>query len=515
MPFSIKPFLDFSGGLNVDSSSDTLKDNELTVADNVDLDERGAVNKRGGTVRMNDVPYDEVPTQILEWVRANGTTRLLSVLGAKLCAVNDGTFSLEELCAVAGQTISFVDFQDKFYFLDGNAYRVYDGETVADVTPDEDAENDLEPVKKCKFIVRHPMSYRFFAAGNADDQSALYFSEPNAPGFFRETSKMYPATAEGPITALAVTGDAVIIFFKNGAYTWRGKDPMSDAAWTKIPIGQGTAAPRTIASTPSSLTFMGAGGLYALNPSIAGYNMVITPTEGMVNNLALNRVTGIINNIANPSACCAVYDIKRECYYLAYQGENSPGQNDRVLVYNWKLNAFSRYTGLFLNDICLRYNGDILAATFYNEGAVRKGAIIKLNTGYNDFGDRPIDFRIQTKQHQLDYPFFIKKVRALYVAFKHGAGSSAAMNIYVGVDSSRQLLSGNMLAEGGSYLVWGEEWGKLWGNDNLATRRGKLRGKGYRVQIEISNSALNQPFALLGIAVQFKPTRKKGMKFDA
>lgn len=40
--------MDFRGGLNLDAAPDNLADNELMVANNIDLDERGAVNKRKG-----------------------------------------------------------------------------------------------------------------------------------------------------------------------------------------------------------------------------------------------------------------------------------------------------------------------------------------------------------------------------------------------------------------------------------------------------------------------------------
>ena len=515
MPYALRPFLDFSGGLNVDASPDMLADNELAVADNVDLDERGALNKRGGTVRLNEELYDVVPTQLFEWVRNDGSARLLTVADGKLYAVEEGSFLLTELCPVADSVISYVNFQDKLYFLDGEKYRYYDGSKVEDVLEDDDETNDLTPIRKCKLIVWHPMSFRFFAAGNEDDKTALYYSEPNRPGFFKETSRMHPATAEGPIVALAVIGSALLVFYKNGAYAWNGHDPES-ATWSKVPIGQGTAAPRTIAHTPSSLTFMGAGGIYAINPAIAGYNVVITPDEGMVTNLAQNRVTSIINEVSDPALCCAVYDARRECYYLAYQSRNSPGQNDRVLVYNWRLKAFTRYTGLHINDFCVRSNGDTVAATLTTDDSGNKrGAIIKLHTGFNDFDGRAVDFRIKTKSHQLDYPFFVKKFKNLYLASKYGVGTSGHISVNVNIDSRNQVIDGSILDESEEFFVWGDIWGKPWGFEDVSVRRAKIRGKGYRIQVEIVNSVQSQPFTLLGIAVQFKPTRKKGRLLDA
>jgi len=48
----IKTYQDFRGGLNVDTAPDTLLDSELTVADNVDLMERGGLSSRPGTAPL-------------------------------------------------------------------------------------------------------------------------------------------------------------------------------------------------------------------------------------------------------------------------------------------------------------------------------------------------------------------------------------------------------------------------------------------------------------------------------
>ena len=117
--------------------------------------------------------------------------------------------------------------------------------------------------------------------------------------FFKETSRMHPATAEEPDSRSCSYWQR----FTGVLQKWRlclewarpGKCDLVERC-----LLQGTTAPRTIAHTPSSLTFMGAGGIYAINPAVAGYNVVITPDEGMVTNLAQNRVASIINEVLDP-----------------------------------------------------------------------------------------------------------------------------------------------------------------------------------------------------------------------
>ena len=67
----------------------------------------------------------------------------------------------------------------------------------------------------------------------------------------------------------------------------------------------------------------------------------------------------------------------------------------------------------------------------------------------------------------------------------------------------------------GEFFVWGDIWGNFGVLRKYLLGGQEIRGKGYRIQVEIVNSVQNQPFALLGSAVQFKPTRKERRLLDA
>ena len=51
-----------------------MADNELTLADNIDLSERGGFSKRKGTVALNNAPHSGDVNQIIEWPRDNGVS---------------------------------------------------------------------------------------------------------------------------------------------------------------------------------------------------------------------------------------------------------------------------------------------------------------------------------------------------------------------------------------------------------------------------------------------------------
>ena len=152
---------DFRGGLNTDSSPSLLDDKELQEALNVDLDERGALASRMGTIPLNATAYTGEVTKLIEWPRADGTVVMLGVIGTNLVKF-DTSWVPTALQALTNPDIGWFIHADKFYFTDSTEYRVYDGTTVAAVTANTDATNDLAPIKKCKLFVRNPTNYRIY-----------------------------------------------------------------------------------------------------------------------------------------------------------------------------------------------------------------------------------------------------------------------------------------------------------------------------------------------------------------
>jgi hypothetical protein len=361
MPKERLPVTDFRGGLNVDSSPDNLADNQLAKADNVDLYEMGGLTKRKGTAYFNAVSYGAQVEQAFEWPRNDGSVVLLAVIGSNLCRVaENGTATIVQ--AVAAEKVGYFFLQDKLYFADGSNYYVYDGTTCAAAAPAADA--DLTNVKRCRFLVRHPKSSRIFAAGNAADQAALYFSQYGDPTYFKGSSVLYPTTGDGPVTGLSVFGDAVVVWFAHSVWVWRGIDPETDAVWVKVPKGQGASAGDTIQLTPNTMTFLGQGGLYAVAASLITGSGEFIPGLEAVKNLAEERVSSIIQDIANPAIAAGVWDMPRGRYLLAYRDTDAPdARNNRILVLNWHLGGFTRYIGIQANDFCLRGNGDLLVAS--------------------------------------------------------------------------------------------------------------------------------------------------------
>jgi len=513
----LRSYYDFRGGLNTDAAPDNLMDNELVQADNIDLLERGGIAKRKGYIRLNNVSYGGQVEQIFEWPRDNGEVWLMAVVDVagtpRLFRVReDQGYRLEEVARLASPRVGYFFLQDKLYFVDGASYRVWDGETVQDVPnyepePPEDEEqpeepviSDLTPIRRCRFLVRHPNSYRIFAAGDPENASALYYSEPNEPGFFKKVSVLHPTTGDGPVQNIVAFGDALLVFYRHSVWAWRGLDPEEDATWIKLPTGVGTDAPYSIALTPGSLTFFGQSGIYALSPAVLDMNVTIEPTEGLILNFAANKVEALLRQIRIPERAVAVFDSNNQRYMLAYGEGEDAVRNNRILVFDWTLRAFTRYTNLFVNDFCYRLNGDLLAAT--------NGYILKMNTGYNDH-NQPIEMRVRTKQFNLDHPFHKKNLLRLYIGFRQPEQGTSLLTLRLYVDD---ILRGEII-EAALYenFVWGEsKWGDIWGYRSTVTTRTRIYGSGHRVQVEFFNAQPDDPTTIYGIAFEFRPKRAKG-----
>jgi hypothetical protein len=342
---------------------------------------------------------------------------------------------------------------------------------------------------------------RFFCAGNPTDKAALYFSEPGAPDFFKETSKMYPTTGDGPITGLTIFGDAVMVFFKHSIWIWRGMDPEVDAIWEKIPTGVGTVSNSSIVLTTNSLTFLGDGGLYSISPAILSYTLTLQPGQDLVANLTNNKVNSIINSINRPEVSFGIFDAINQKYMLAYTDEHGE-RNNRILVMDWGTMAFTEYTNIQANCFLLRRNGDLLVGS--------NGYILQMNVGGSDADGSPIPMKIRTKQYNLDFPFHKKRILRLYMSFKQPEQETSIITMRLYVDDTME----NEIVKADVYdnFIWGDDWGGIWGFRNQVTTRSKVSASGHRVQMEFENLQEDVPTVIYGCAFEFRPVRAKGSR---
>lgn len=494
-------YMDFSGGLNVDSAPDNLADNELETAQNVNLSDRGGFTKRKGIAALNSTSYGFQIEQVFEWLRKDGTAQLMCVGNDDLYEIdNDGILTKVQDLASNTRKVFWFSFRDSLYFGDGVNYYVYNGTTCSVVSAASGA--DLTAVKRCTMAIWHAKSNRFMFCGDSQNKLALYYSEPNEPNNVKAVSVLYPTHMMGEITSIREFGDSVLVQYKYGARFWRGIDPTSDVVWEEIPLKQGAMNDGGVSLTPNSLTFPARGGLYAISPTLLSMPASFQASEGIITNLAENKVSSIIRNISNPLYVRGIYDPQNERFMLAYS-ETSTTRNDTVLVFDWELQAFTIYTGWDVNDWCLRANGDIVFAS--NE------YVYKIGQGYSDNGV-PINCVVETKRYNLGFPANRKVNFKAYGHFKPGGNQQSTVDVQISSEDGSVSYSNINLNDS---FVWGQNWGGLWGSDKILIKQMKAKLKGNRFQIKFTNNIDEETLTVYGSVFEFKTRKPKGEKVVA
>ncbi len=511
----VEEYNDFSGGYVTDVELDAMADNQLVKAENVDLDMRGAVKKRKGTVPLNEVAYSSEITRLIKWSKKDGSVVYIGLIGTSLRILNQDSEWAESTIL---KTLDSTDFgyfihNDKFYFTgqesNTDKYWVYDGSTTAEVAAYSDASNDLGPIKRCRKFVWNPQNLRIYAIGDRNDKSALYYSEANDPTYFKATSKLYPTTGDGPAIGVTSFGKGVLALYQNSIWAWGGVDPASDATWKKLPLTHGTISAGTVCLTPSSLTMLGVAGIYSLSPAIFDEDWMLIAGSQLSVNLAQDKVVSLlINELTHVSTAISTYDIVNNRYLMAYGDDSSNPKNNKILVYHWNTQCFSIYTGIQVSDFCLNEKGEVLIAS--------GKYVLKLGEGLNDWDVdkaeyKPIKFKMWSKELSLGYSLQTKKYKSVIVAVQQFSEAETIADVGIMAGNKSLLYSDVAFNES---FVWGDPWGAIWGWINYTDREFRCRLKARRIQVRIEQDLLDQDIIIYGIGFIFTVKKAKGVKVN-
>lgn len=367
----------------------------------------------------------------------------------------------------------------------GESYRLPDIGSLPFVMP---------PTPKAKFLVRHTKSNRIFMAGNITDKSALYYSEPNNPSIIKSTSRMYPTTDDGEITGLATFVDAVVVFFKRSIWVWRGIDPEIDAIWQKVPVGDGTISSNTITQITQVLTYLSSGGILGISPAAIGMNADIKLGNSYVIDFTANKVSSIIKTATNFEKSVAAYDPRAKKYLLAYC-DNSTGINNKILVFDETLGAFSVWEGISANDIFCRTNGDVLIAS--------KNYILKFDeSSYSDIdvttGEAvPIKFEAEIRS-SFNAPLIRKMFTKVWTQIG-GVGEEELQQYHIEVRVDNDVVVTKTINVEPS-------------NDQYVVINERFRAVGKQLSVKVIHDEIDKGFSLYGIGVDVTPVKSYGQK---
>lgn len=369
-------------------------------------------------------------------------------------------------------------------------------------TAEGDRPNNLETIKKCKYAVKHTNSFRFFYAGNPDDQSALYYSEYNQPDFIKKTSVIYPSEAEGPITGLKEMMGHLVVSFKNADYVYTGNDPATNAEWKKIPSIHGTYSCNSTVLTSNSLVTYADNGIYVKFPSLLGLDDNMVPGEQFIKNIAKDKVESILSTITDDEKVTSCYDPYNDILLMAFCDDGT-GRNNKILMYDWKLGAFSLWIGINAYDFMIMPEGDIYIATDnyilkFDENTYTD---IDTTTGEN----KQITFEVATSMHHGE-PFLLKEYNKFYLTYKN----TKILIDEVAATYEPITLKCHLIFDKNHYTVSPlSDWDIFFEakedttNDKLTIIRKPIHKTGSRVYLVILNSE-DCPLEIYGYGYEFK-----------
>lgn len=324
----------------------------------------------------------------------------------------------------------------------------------------------LASISKCTMIVLHPGSQRFLAAGNPDDPTALYLSEPGKPNEFKSEQRLYPETALGPIMGLKVFYDAVLVEFRKGWKLWDGTGDALESKWTTLAVPNGVVSGNTVMLTPDSLTYLADDGINILHAAALNQASSILLNKSIYTNVTNNRLDNTIGSIVHPERAVAAFH--DNTYYLAYCDDPEASGNNKVLVMDWDTKAFVIYTGWTVYDFCVRKSNDLIFAS--------DNYLIKTGEGFNDVDTetgeaKPIAFEFASKQINPDkmvLGFYDKRATRAFLSAQQQMSPNSTVEWKVDAG----YLDSEVHTDMYDSLVWGvRQWGMRWGWTDHVSRQ--------------------------------------------
>ena len=463
--------------VNEVASPEHLLDNELQEALNAVFDEAGGISKRTG-IKLDKTIGTKPITRLIDYSKKNQ----LLVAHDKTLQVYGGEVIKDDFDNTDFDWEVFSD--GKLYLVNGKNYYVYDGETLAAVTPHDGT--SLDHIKRCKYIVQR--GERLYAAGDDNNPNTIYFCEIGAGNHFPDLNFINAVSDDNDvITGLAEFHQAMVAFKNRHIYGWFGWNPEADVRFDKINVHTGTASFRTIQRVYNFLFYLGEDGVYALH----GLEPSYISSNNLTDEVVKRRFDGLVNT---DQACAIFHDGK---YILAVRTAGT--YNELVLVYDFVRKAWSPWTGWNASAFTA-YNGGLYI------GSGQTGEVYKTNDKHND-NNLPIPFRIKTKPFDCRYPLHEKKFAWFYMLVGEKDDGNE-IDVKVECDyKTIQLHNGiqlNTVIVPGAFMMDEEAPA---GRSRLYYKRARLLARGLRAQVTVENSELNEGITVYGIGFQFWPIR--------
>jgi len=372
----------------------------------------------------------------------------------------------------------------------------------------EDDDNAIEEVRKCNRIILHSKSLRYVASGNPDNPTAIYFSEPGQITYWKETNVLIPTSSDGEVRAMFNIANSVIVSYNRSWWEYAGLEPATDGTWKQLPIPFGCESEWTIKILGSyNFIYLAKDGLQVVSANILNQEGVPTQNTDALKNVTDGKVDNTIASIVDKKQCVAEY--ADDVYYLAYNDDPDETFNNKILCFYTEFGSFTKYTGVVVNDFLLNSDGvlEIASKNFNLLTDSEDYYDIDVETGLTK-PIVPIIESVEMTFGAIENPKFFEKA---FIHFVQTIDETTALvDIDVTIGGSTQAFDNVDIAPS---LVWGRNWGSLWGFEPLYYYFAYLRRKGVWIKYRITSNSVGTPIEFYGITIQFKQMRKQGTNY--
>jgi hypothetical protein len=487
--------LSFAGGINTVSDDIALQPDQIRLAENARLNEYGAVEKRGGTVKVStNAPSASAVQNGYGWVRDNGSAYSLVIAngtfyylqfaqGASLPAASWSTATGSFASAVVPTFSSFISggSTDVVYIADGGLLNKWDGTSLV---------TNISGTQDCAYIKVH--NQRLWGAGSTNYPDSIFYSALNDGDSLGNGSAsggqiVVRTFSDERVVGLASVGSSLLIFHRRGIsrLTGFGQDDISVKP-EGVSSQTGTIGALSIVETDGAAYFLSDRGAFVATEG--GVSPLGSPTSPdpllpLVRELStteLQNVRGVLSRNT------------QEIWWWI------PGQG--VYTYHLILKAWSGpWNGSFLNTAAMwtcnvnteaeqfvvHANSDSKHVTIcdYAGSYVDEGTFAAPATGTD------IAMAVQLRRLYFNDESQAKSLKFGYVTAVL-AGSSS-LNVLWSTDSS----SGSKAITASAGGTWGSGyWGTgTWGVVGSKNYRIQMWGTGYYVDVRFEHTSANRP----------------------
>ncbi len=321
----------FKGGLNIRDFWHTIKDDELTLANNIRLDEGGVVRRRGGWAKYTSAAVGTSGNLIgvtqgtfvsggteTRYVIATDGVKVFYFTGSVWTDITGGTV----MAPAATTLVSFQQMAGLLIGFDGlNAAWTWDGAAgsiaLLGGTP---------PIGNIGIVWQN----RLFFAGVPTARSRLYYSAIGDPATWGASAYIdIPSPYDGDdITGLGILFGNLIIFKRNSIYIIQGDAPENFVV-SKTNAAVGCVSPYSVIAVENLIYFVSDKGLYAMN--LSNTKQVCYKVEPNYNRAVTNQIAG---SLTKNRIQASRYRYRNEIWMAMDASAAGQDQHDRVEVHN-------------------------------------------------------------------------------------------------------------------------------------------------------------------------------------